>query len=149
MLSHKNKFQSFVYEEELDHSQNRKVRAKAKPEQYSLIESPDAVNSTALKESNGSINLKASQALNSQNLNSITHNMTTENYSENRIVLKVEGEEFQLEGEHSFVLLSYLKDIKSIYDAKVSPYFLYPNFNFRRDSIYCLNGSTKNTLRFF
>jgi hypothetical protein len=102
MLSHKNKNQSFVFEEELDQSQNKKVISRKNPSKHeSLYDSLECIKQ--LKD------LKDK----SQSSESIPS-----------VIIKVAGEDFLLEGESCGVIINSLKDQTSIYDKKYNTFVL-------------------------
>ncbi len=109
----KNKFQSYVFEEEIEHSNNNKnnqnnlmvmnkKKNNSKKHQESLIDSLE-----------GLVNMKDSKVTNSNSLNNL------DDSSLDKLVIKVGGDEFQLEGEHNGLLKSYLKDLNNLFDPKV------------------------------
>ena len=113
MLSQKNKKNSFIFEEEFDHSQNNRNKKRALVKnQENLVDSLDGIK--AFKTKFGSNDL------------------------EGKVIVKVDKEEFILEGESYLLIRPLMPEIESIFDNKNKMYVL-PKWIEKKDFELFLN----------
>jgi hypothetical protein len=106
MLSQKNKNKLFVYEEEIDQTQDKVANIHN--------------NNTNTNNPSGNLTLRSNKENLADSLENVAGRLKESSNRDKDLIIKLGGEDYKLERENSGMILNYLKTMKGIYDTKVN-----------------------------